>query len=253
MPTISNSKKQVNGDVAKELQLLESSGIIELYELDPTGIYGLDDQLIPQDILRFHAGTNELMQNVVWRGDTYIALPIESEGFDVSIKGTLPRPRVRIANTVAGFSGLFNPAIIRMYDFIGAKFTRKRTFIKYLDAVNFASGNPNANPNNFLPDDVYFVEQKILENRQIIEWELSSAFDLGSLLLPKRQVRQNSCPWKYRGPDCNYTGDNKFTIKDQPTANQYDDVCSKTLTACKLRFGNAPLPFGGFPGAKRYD
>ena len=33
-----------------------------------------------------------------------------------------------------------------MDDLINAKVTRKQTFARYLDAVNFAEGNPEANP-----------------------------------------------------------------------------------------------------------
>jgi phage-related protein len=32
------------------------------------------------------------------------------------------------------------------------------------------------------------------------------------------------------------------------------DQCSKTLTGCKMRFGNeGSLPFGGFPGTEEYS
>ena len=72
--------------------------------------------------------------------------------------------------------------------------------------------------------------------------------------LPGRQVVANCCQWLviggYRGPYCAYTGSAYFTDKDQPTDDPARDMCSGTLTGCKLRFGaNNPLRYGSFPSA----
>ena len=82
--------------------------------------------------------------------------------------------------------------------------------------------------------------------------------------LPRRQVVQNSCLWKYRGSSvvgapsedmgCNYTGPNMDVndILETSTNPMWIgiDKCSKRLSSCKARFGPlAPLPYGGFPGA----
>ena len=260
MTTPTTQRKPVNPAILKDIQSLEQSAILELFELDITGILGYDGKEIPapteglDKILRFHAGTNELRQNVVWKGKEYAALPVESEGFDVSVNGTLPRPKIRVANSIGDIGGLFGSSVMKLNDLIGAKLTRKRTYVKYLDSVNFVDGNPHADPYKEFPDDVFFVEQKLSENRQVIEWELVSSFDLSGVLLPRRQVVQNSCTWRYRHAECNYTPGLMFTEKDEPTSDSDLDVCSKTLQACRKRFGNnVILPYGGFPGAKRYE
>ena len=184
------------------------------------------------------------MQPVVWQGVEYAPLPIEAEGFELTTKGTLPRPKIRVANV----SGVFSALALEMDDLVGAKVTRKRTFAKYLDAVNFPGGNASADPNQFLPEELWFVEAKAAENRHIVEWELSSAFDLMGVKLPYRQVVQNSCAWQYRSPECGYTG-TSFDKNDQQAT---PDFCSKRLSSCRARFGTEVIPFGGFPGSVRY-
>lgn len=227
--------------IAADIQSLSPSAEIELFVLDSTNLP--DGTISP-----FHAGTNLLRQPITWQGVVYTPLPIEAEGFDISTKGTLPRPKLRVAN----INGLFSAAAEENDDLVGCKVTRKRTLLKYLDAVNFPGGvNPNADTNQYLPDDVWYVEQKMAENRYVVEWELASVFDLQGVMLPSRQIIQDSCPWKYRGVDCGYTGTNYFDAFDQPTT-QSGDTCAKHLSSCKKRFGNETLPFGGYPGAVRF-
>lgn len=228
--------------ITAEIQSLAPTALIELFVLDTSNLEG-------GGIFRFHAGTNNLQQPVVWQGLTYQPLPIEAEGFDVSSQGTLPRPKIRVANV----QGLFSAVAAENDDLVGCKVTRKRTFARYLDAVNFPDGNAYADPHQYLPDDLYFVEQKTSETRYVIEWELSSAFDLVGVQLPRRQIIQGTCMWRYRSSECGYVGGNCFDVNDQPTT--FDkDVCGKRLNSCKKRFGYAAvLPFGGFPGVIRND
>lgn len=420
---------------------LSPSALLTFYTLDYTNLPG-------GSVLNFHAGTNELSQPVVWQGVTYIPMPIEAEGFDVTAKGAMPRPKLRVSN----IGGFLSPTVKSFDDFVGCKVIRRRTLAKYLDAVNFPGtltstgvnkltsaydltstggwtassmhtvsnpssywgppndelkatslipglsdtehyltktvnvtagqpisfsfwalptawhrylrirfmsgtgftseryatydftdtvvanqsasataaivdtvdtpvdrgykrvsltatpentgtvtiriqfvnpadptdltfangssswgfwaiglqlqdgavttfqepvvtgspgGNASADPNQYLPNDLWFVERKMSENKQMIEFELSSAFDLMGQQLPNRQIIQNSCPWKYRGTECGWTG-GYYDINNNPTT-QANDICSKTLTACRTRFATQgqPVRFGGFPGAVR--
>ena len=229
--------------IAAEIQSLSPSAIIELFTLDTTSIPG-------GTLMHFHAGTNRLMQPVTWQGVQYVPMPIEAEGFDLSSRGVLPRPKIRVANV----NGLLSAEVRNNDDLVGCKVIRKRTFAKFLDASNFIDGiNIFADPNQSLPDDVWFVESKTSENRYLIEWELSSAFDLQGVRLPHREVIQNCCVWKYRSAECGYSGSAYFDANDQVT-NQAGDFCSKRLSSCKIRFGSGnTLPYGGFPGAVRYE
>jgi lambda family phage minor tail protein L len=226
--------------ITKDLQQLDPGALVEFFELDLTDRGG--------DLLRFHAGVNELGTDVVWQGNTYTRFPIEADGFDVRSSGTMPRPKVRVAN----ISGLMGAEAAQYDDLVGAKFTRKRTFTRYLDAVNFTGAvNPDADPNQHLPDDLWFIEQKTSENRLMIEWELASAFDLQGTQLPNRQVIQNTCVWKYKSAECGYTGTDYFDANDAPTT-VLNDFCAKRMSSCRKRF-TENVPFGGFPGSIRYD
>lgn len=226
--------------IQAEIQSLAPSTLLEFFILDSTNLPG-------GSIERFHAGVNALAQPVVWQGSTYQPLPIKAEGFDLTTKGSLPRPKMTIANA----NGVLSAEVRNFNDFVGCKVIRKRTFAKYLDAVNFPGGlNPTANPDQHLPDEVWYVERKMMENRYVIEFELSSAMDLQGVQLPNRQIIQNSCPWAYRGSECGWNG-GYYDAQNNPVSSASQDVCAKTLGACKVRFQGSPIRFGGFPGAQR--
>lgn len=223
--------------IAADLQSLTPDAIIEMYELDSSSVGGAVD--------RFYAGTNELLNPLVWQGKTYSPLPIEVSGFEVSGSGSLARPKVKVANV----EGLIGALTRQTNDLIGAKFTRIRTFKKYLDAVNFLAGNSLADSTQEFPRDVFYVDRKSVENKVFVEFELAAPWDVQGIQLPRRQVLQNVCTWKYRGGECGYAGGAVADISDNPTSNLALDVCGKRLLSCELRFGvNQPLPFGGFPG-----
>lgn len=227
----------------EELQSLEPSSWLELFVLDMSNT-------TTGGILYFYAGTNELNAPVVWQGNVYEPWPIEATGFDSNTSGSLPRPKLKVANT----GGLFSAEVYANDDLLGCKIIRKRTFAKFLDAVNFKNGvNTDADPNMGAEDDIWFIDQKTAENRYQLEFELASVFDLMGIELPYRQVLKSACPWKYRGAECGWTG-GFYDRFDNPTIIAKDDACSKMMTGCKCRFGEkAVLPFGGYPGATRYD
>lgn len=224
--------------IASEVQLLEPTARIELFELDLTA-FG-------QGIQRFHAGTNELIVPIVWQGNEYVSIPIHAEGFEHNGQGQLPRPKLRIANV----QGVFFALLRETNDLIGCRITRRRTFARFLDAVNFPGGNPEADPTAEFPQDIYFIDRKSSETKLIIEFELAAAIDLHGVQLPSRQIIQNSCPWRYRGGECGYAGGPIANVHDDPVSDMNLDVCGKRLKSCKLRFGEyGILPFGGFPAA----
>ena len=207
-----------------DIQTLNPSAVIELFELDVTAFGGA--------MFRFHAGTNKVGTAIVWQGNTYQPYPIQAEGFEVSSKGVMPRPTIRIAN----LDGSIAAQIRAFGDLVGAKVTRRRTLAKFLDAINFpGSVNPSADPSACFQEDIYFVEMKTSENPKVIEWELSASSDLQGMLLPRRTVQATVCPW------------NDASICAYSIGNQCP---GKTLAACKAKWGaKSPLPFGGFPGA----
>jgi len=226
--------------ITADIQKANAGVLLELFELDLNTI-GIDEHYY------FHNGVNDLLGNVVFNAITYTRLPIDADGFERNGNGKQARPTLRIANV----DGLIGGLSRENDDLVRVKFIRRRTFLKYLDAVNFEGGvNPSADPNAALDEEVYFIDRKANENKVMVEWELASALDLEGAMLPRRQCIQNVCTWAYRSAECSYAGDAVADKSDSPTADLSLDDCGKRLRSCRLRFGNNPLPYGGFPAIK---
>jgi lambda family phage minor tail protein L len=228
-------------EVTSALQEIAPGALIELFQLELNVTqHGVAETYY------FHAGTNANgYGELVWNGQAYMALPIEVEGFEYSSQGTLPRPKMRISNIL----GTITTLILTLPEGLeGAKFTRIRTLGRFLDAANFPSGNAGADPFAEFPREIFFVDRKSAENRDVVEFELASGFDLAGIRAPKRQCIAR-CQWVYRSTECGYTGTNYFAADDSPVGNANEDVCGKRVDSCKARFGaKAVIPHGGFPG-----
>lgn len=221
--------------ISADVQSLEPGALIELFELDASGLGA--------GFIRFHGYTQ--MTGIWWQGVEYSPWPIEATGFSATTDKP-PVPTLRVGNINAAIT-----AILQITDdLIGAKLTRHLTLGKYLDAANFGGINPTANPDEHFPPEVWFVERKSGESKDVVELELTSALDFQGVQLPRRQIIANQCPWAYRSAECGYVGGPVANTKDQPTSDSAQDRCGKRLTSCKLRFGeDGELPFGGFPAA----
>ena len=235
-----------------ELQKINPSSIIELFQLElVTALHGANTTYY------FHAGSNmDGNGDVVWAGDTYWRYPIEVEGFEYSGSGQLPRPTIRVSNVFGTITAILltvNGTTVGN-DLAGAKLTRIRTMARYLDDANFDGSNPYGTPDPTaeFPREVYYVDRKVNETRDIVEFELAAVFDLAGVRAPKRQCIANVCQWVYRSSECSYTGTDYFDVDDNAVTDSADDVCGKRLTSCKARFGSATLPFGSFPGVGTY-
>ena len=179
-----------------ELQKINPSSIIELFTLT------LDSTLHGStDVQRFHAGSNSLNNgDVIWQGNTYQKFPCQAEGFEFDGSSrSIPRPIFTISNILGTVTALFATvnAVTANNDLNGAKFTRIRTLARYLDAANFTGGtNPFGTPDTTqeLPQEIYFIDRKVVENREVVQFELASELDLINLQLPKRVVTRDLFP-----------------------------------------------------------
>lgn len=216
-----------------ELQKAAPSAIIELFELE----LNVEQHGIAETF-RFHAGSNlNANGELVWAGNNYLRFPVEADGFKYEGRGSLPRPTLRIANLTGAITALL---LTLPRGLEGAKFTRIRTLARYLDAINFpGSVNPlgTPDPTAEFPREVFYVDRKATENRDVIEFELAAAFDLANVRAPKRQCLANICQWKYRSAECGYTGTLYFDALGNTVGTLAQDVCGKSLDSCKLRFG----------------
>lgn len=216
---------------------LLSSGpfaIIELFELQLF-------QELHNDNHRyyFHAGRNRKTTepasgtdgidsfSIKYRGQSYLPLPVEASGFEYKGDGSLPRPRIRIANLRGQITGLLLGInqITPGNDLNGAQVTRIRTLSRFLDSDNWENGvNPYGNPdesiNAQLPQEIYYVDRKVTENRDFVEFELVSSLDLANLKTPRRLAMQNLCQWEYKSKECGYSGSDEFDVNGEPLTAQ---------------------------------
>jgi len=243
-----------------ELQKINPSSIVELFELELSAtLHGSDTTY------RFHAGSNDITTgdnpgDIIWDGNAYSKFPIQVEGFEYNAEsGSLPRPTIVVANLLSSITSILISVnnTTAGNDLTGAKLTRIRTLVRYIDNANFSSGtNPFGTPDTSakLPDEIYYVARKVSENRDAVTFEMAAAFDLAGVRAPKRQCNANLCPWIYKGSECGYSGTNYYDENDKPTIITADDKCGKRLSSCRIRFGDtAELPFGGFPGIGAFN
>jgi lambda family phage minor tail protein L len=216
-----------------DLLTLTPDAIIELYVLDLSPIG-------ENVIYRFCNWTQSSGADIVFQGNTYTAMPLQANGFEINSRGQLPTPQIEFSNVL----GVLTAFAIAYDDLIGAKVTRKRTLAKYLD------GMPSANASMEYTPDTFIVYRKAEENELKIKFELRRMLDLGyQSKLPARLILKNTCGSTYRGSECGYTGGAIADENDNLTNDINRDKCGKRLRSCKLRFGAfSELPFGGFPG-----
>jgi lambda family phage minor tail protein L len=215
-----------------DLQSIAPSAIIELFQLELNAAqHGVNETYY------FHAGVNATNSgDIIWDGQAYLAFPIEATEFEYTGTGSLPRPKLRVSNIYGTITGI----ILTLPNGLeGAKVTRIRTLARYIDGVNFPGGtNPlgTPDPTAEFPREIYYIDRKASENRDLIEFELAAAFDLVGVRAPKRQCVANVCQWTYRGPECGYAGNAFFNFNDVPVGAIGQDVCGKRLRSCELRF-----------------
>lgn len=218
--------------IRADIQQLAPGGRVVLYELDCSGIGG--------DVSRYHP--HQQSASIWFQGKEYTPWAIDATGFERTSDAQQPSPKLTVGNVGGAISAL----CVALEDLVGAKLIRHQTLVQYLDAVNFPDGNPTADPDEEMPQEVWYIEQRSAENNVQVEFTLSSPLDFGGQQLPGRQIA-NLCQFQYRDAYCGYTGTNYFTIKDVATDNPALDQCSKRISGCECRFGvNEPLSYGGF-------
>ena len=182
----------VNSKIFSSLQDINPSAIIELFTLQlSTALHGANT------IYRFHAGSNlNANGRIVWAGNEYLRFPVQASGF-VFKKGQLPRPKLIISNA----TGLISSILLSVNetttgnDLTGATVTRIRTLAKFIDAVNFADGtNATADNTAEFPKEIYSIDRKATETRDIVEFELAAPTDLAGVRIPGRQATRSIFP-----------------------------------------------------------
>ncbi|MDH2923798.1 lambda family phage minor tail protein L [Nicoletella semolina] len=229
------------------LPKLEQNALIELWEIDLTGLRAKSDNRLGE-VLRFHNGTTQGGGNIFWQGREFQAYPIEVQGLEASGQGPSNRPSLTLSNLY----GLVTTLVLEFEQGIGAKVIRRQVYAQFLDAVNFPNGNPQADPTQEAVS-VYLIEQLKQLNEQVAVFELALPAETDNARIPLLMITSDTCIWRYRSAECGYTGGAVADEYNKPTDDPKKDKCSHCLRGCELRFGkNAILPFGGFPSTTQY-
>ncbi len=189
----------VNQAVFSNLQSINPSAIIELFVLTlKEGLnYPTGNPDSVNTVYRFHAGSNlNANGEIVWKGNSYLRFPVEASGFAFQ-RGQLPRPKLIVSNATSLISAILLSVneTTAGNDLTGATVTRIRTLAKFLDAVNFADGtNATADPNAEFPQEIYSIDRKSSETRDVVEFELAAPTDLAGIRIPKRQCTRKEFP-----------------------------------------------------------
>jgi lambda family phage minor tail protein L len=236
------------------VQKLTPGQLIELFTIDLTPIG-------EPTTYSFCSGIMDDGTIVAFGGVNYSPLPVESEGWEQTGEGKLPRPIIRLSN----ITGVFLSIIQQYNDLVGAILTRRRTFYRYLD------GQVNANPSAQFPIDRFIIDRKTKHNKIQLEFELVSDLDIENVYLPRKQA-MSLCTHRYRNyvngafidhttdPDdisCPYVEARYYNDAGGTEALPVNDNCGRRLLDCKLRYpqvgANKPaLPYQGFPNIRRF-
>lgn len=176
---------------------MQPTAILDFYKIYP------DIVNKPTQSINIHAGS-VFGEPLIWQGVRYDPVPVECEGFEIIANGRLPRPKIRIANK----DFLMTRLLQNNEDFKNGQIIRKRTFLKYIDDVNFDGGNPfgDADSTAEISEEKFVIGQKTQENKILVELELTSPLDLENFELNHRRILGKYCYWHYRGNGCLYQG-----------------------------------------------
>lgn len=177
----------------KEVQSLEQdSGLVILYEIELSSsskaFFAPAKDTDLQDIQMYDFDTHNQL-------NTYKAIPLTGEGFEVTSTGTSPRPVITFSNVTTDFETEVGTTDFQ--SLIGKKMIRRRTLAKYLKDGSADTGSGNA-PIEF-PRQTWVIDRVEQENAMEIAFELSSPFSVEGLVLPYRVIGHNACPWVFQG------------------------------------------------------
>lgn len=279
--------------VTRDASSLNPTAILSLFEIDITDLLKNNERSLliegsggsayttnGKTILRFHNNIKLFRSSIFFNSQEYFAAPIEITGYEISAKGSPPRPKMSISIDPEGLPQelkdriiFIKTAIRDLDDLVGSKVTRKRTFTKYIDNSNFYDANGNLltnivnppkgfdpDPNAQFPPDVYFVDRKSAETVNVMELELASPFDTQDLKLPARVVNAFNCPWTYRGEGCCYewnqqknSADSVYGKSNDSTHTHENSSLDCKTTPNPIPNGNEPNPNGAAPAVATHN
>lgn len=228
--------QDIQQDTLNETTKIEQSARIDLWEIDLSRFGG--------QRYFFCNEPNEKGEPVTWQGRTYEVYPIQGVGFDLVGKGTSARPTLAVSNLFGMVTGLAED----LQSLMGATVVRRVVYARFLDAVNFNNGNPDANPEQEAVSR-WVIEQLSELKATTASFVLATPTETDGAMFPARTMLADVCSWRYRSDECGYVGPVVADEFDNPTTDPAKDACSKCRAGCELH-KNTPR-FGGFLSINR--
>ena len=159
--------------IEQHLQQTYLGAYVELFDIDLTVQGG--------STLHFVSGT---MSNapIQWGGNTYLPIPMEFTGNELTSVGQEPTPTIKFSNV----DRILMNEILALGDLVGGKVTRRRTFSQFLD--NGATPDPSME----LPPDKFIISKNTMLSPTEIVYKLMTELDNNNLMIPRRQVLRDS-------------------------------------------------------------
>ncbi|EJF1946192.1 phage minor tail protein L [Salmonella enterica] len=224
-------------DTLNETTKTEQSARIDLWEIDLSRFGG--------QRYFFCNEPNEKGAPVIWQGRPYEVYPIKGTGFELVGKGTSARPTLAVSNLFGMVTGMAED----VQSLVGATLVRRVVYARFLDAVNFKAGNPEADPEQEAVSR-WVIEQLSELKATTASFVLATPTETDGSVFPARTMLADTCGWPYRSEECGYTGPPVADEFDQPTTDPAKDACSKCRTGCE-RLRNNIERFGGFLSINR--
>lgn len=214
-----------------DLQKQSVDAEIELWELE------LEDG----SFAFFYSGLDENLASVQFRNrsggspiNSYTALPIQGSGFSFKSDGVLVRPTLEVANILSTFSDAL--AGLKNEDLLGKRIYRRRTLEKYLYPTDASD------PAIEYPTQMYYIDRIASETRISVTFELSAAYDIAGIFLPRRTVLGNGCSWKYQGAAPELIASDKIGGCVWSRHSRYTDDAGTTRTIYYNKRGEQVVP-----------
>ena len=180
------SERLVLKDVLKQEP---GSAVVYLYEIEFT----------KGNFAYFHDGVDASLGSVTMLDytdnsttRTYTPLPIQMEGNDRTAATKMPQPTISFANVTSVFKTAVGS--VDYEEMAGLKVIRRTTLRKYLKS----EGDSNSPPIEY-PREVYLIDSLKQRSKEALVFQLQAPFDLQGVMVPRRQVVPNLCPWIYQG------------------------------------------------------
>lgn len=187
--------------VTQELLSLEPTAMVELFVIVPNS-----NSTNTNDYIYIHNGS-VVGKDIYFKGKSYTPIAMDFEGFESKTSARPSRPKLKIANRTYFVSDILQGVAddLRVTEVI-----RIKTFVRFLDDKNFEGGEnpfgPQPNGGDSVVNQRFIVSQKLVENKEYVQVELTTPIDVDSKNLNQRRVFAKYCPFEYRGNGCRYAG-----------------------------------------------